>query len=216
MCAYIAGGGFFETEKRRRVAPKAADPETRDAVAVALRRRGEVAGADAQGRVFVLRRGVLSFGAGDRTPESNLRLAARFDLCGATPVAVLVRELPELPEKTREETRVSEKESRNRVSEKRKTKNADEERLEPNAVAFPSACAADRATLFDAADARRAFGPSFAVATEEERRGAGLGGRVCEGTEQALLRQRNCRRQEGGEGWEGRRERRWNSSSGRR
>ena len=167
LCAYIAGGGFFETEKRRRVAPKAADPETRDAVAVALRRRGEVAGADAQGRVFVLRRGVLSFGAGDRTPESNLRLAARFDLCGATPVAVLVRELPELPEKTREETRVSEKESRNRVSEKRKTKNADEEPKKPNAVAFPSACAADRATLFDAADARRAFGPSFAVATEE-------------------------------------------------
>jgi hypothetical protein len=160
LCAYIAGGGFFETDRRRRVAPKAADPETRDAVAVALRRRGEVAGADAQGRVFVLRRGA-SFGAGDRTPESNLRLAARFDLCGATPVAVLVRG-SRVREETREETR-GEKESRKRASVT-KTKHAAEPELNR---AFPSACAADRATLFDAADARRAAGPSFAVATEE-------------------------------------------------
>jgi hypothetical protein len=162
LCAYIAGGGFFETDRRRRIAPRAADPETRDAVAVALRRRGEVAGVDAQGRVFVLRRGAL-FGAGDRTPESNLRLAARFDLCGATPVAVLVRgSRHDTEEETREDTR-GEKEKT------RKTKNVsfsiNEKEPEPSR-AFPSACAADRATLFDAADARRAFGPSFAVATD--------------------------------------------------
>ena len=162
LCAYIAGGGFFETDRRRRIAPRAADPETRDAVSVALRRRGEVAGVDAQGRVFVLRRGAL-FGAGDRTPESNLRLAARFDLCGATPVAVLVRgSRHDTEEETREDTR--------REKEKtRKTKNVsfskNEKEPEPSR-AFPSACAADRATLFDAADARRAFGPSFAVATD--------------------------------------------------
>ena len=160
LCAYIAGGGFFETDRRRRIAPRAADPETRDAVSVALRRRGEVAGVDAQGRVFVLRRGAL-FGAGDRTPESNLRLAARFDLCGATPVAVLVR-----GSRHEEETREMEKNTRGEKEKTRKTKNvSDEKEPEPNR-AFPSACAADRATLFDAADARRAFGPSFAVATD--------------------------------------------------
>ena len=75
LCAYIAGGGFFETDRRRRVAPKAADPETRDAVAVALRRRGEVAGADAQGRVFVLRRGVSSPLAG----RSKLRVRVEIN-----------------------------------------------------------------------------------------------------------------------------------------
>jgi hypothetical protein len=92
-----------------------------------------------------------------------LRLAARFDLCGATPVAVLVRgSRHDTEEETREDTR-GEKEKT------RKTKNVSfsihEKEPEPSR-AFPSACAADRATLFDAADARRAFGPSFAVATD--------------------------------------------------
>jgi hypothetical protein len=143
LCAYIAGGGFFETDKRRRLAPKAADPETRDAVAVALRRRGEVAGADARGRVFVLRRVRKSHartGEVSRTPESNLRLAARFDLKGAKPVAVLMRD--------------------DRAKETPPTQKSAKKKNE-------SVVAADRATLFDAAGARRGFGPSFAVATEE-------------------------------------------------
>jgi hypothetical protein len=143
LCAYIAGGGFFETDKRRRLAPKAADPETRDAVAVALRRRGEVAGADARGRVFVLRRVRKSHartGEVSRTPESNLRLAARFDLRGAKPVAVLMRD--------------------DRAKETPPTQKSAKKKNE-------SVVAADRATLFDAAGARRGFGPSFAVATEE-------------------------------------------------
>ena len=140
VCAYIAGGGFFETDRRRRLAPRAADPETRDAVSVALRRRGEVVGADAQGRVFVLRR------ARARAPGSNLRLAARFNLKGAKPVAVLVRGSDSVStEETREDAR------RARRGEKKTQR----------------AVAADRATLFDAARARRAAGPPFAVATEE-------------------------------------------------
>lgn len=85
FCAYIAGGGFFENDQHRRLAPKAADPITRDAYAVALRQRGEIIGADTQGRVFVLRR--LGFHA--RTPERNLMLVASFGIKGATPVAVI-------------------------------------------------------------------------------------------------------------------------------
>ena len=152
LCAYIAGGGFFETDKRRRLAPKAADPETRDAAAVALRRRGEVAGADAQGRVFVLRRARQNHertGEVSRTPESNLRLAARFDLKGAKPVAVLMRD-----DRATRNARFAKETSPTRVSGKKKKTNE-------NVVA------ADRATLFDAADARLGFGPSFFVATEE-------------------------------------------------
>ena len=145
LCAYIAGGGFFETDKRRRLAPKAADPETRDAAAVAVRRRGEVAGADAQGRVFVLRRVRKNHertGEVSRTPESNLRLAARFDLKGAKPVAVLMRD-----DRATRDARFAKETSPTRVSGKKKKTNE-------NVVA------ADRATLFDAPDARLGFGPS--------------------------------------------------------
>ena len=98
-----------------------------------------------------------------RTPESNLRLAARFDLKGAKPVAVLVRGSDDVSDATFRERGV---ETREEARKEAKKVLASEAKRRPENRG-ERVVAADRATLFDAARARRAAGPPFAVATEE-------------------------------------------------